>query len=89
MKHLKRFNEEFPSVSEGWFSKREIPESEKESCRKSIIEFMKRNLGMDLIGCSDEELLLKLEPFARNSEYSDANKMAKELFRISKPILGR
>ena len=78
-KHIKAF--------EGWFSKKVVDESAKESCRKSIKEFLKRNAYMpDADSMSDEVLIRTIKGFADNRKFSKSNELAWQLYQIAKPL---
>jgi hypothetical protein len=79
MKHIKTF--------EGLFTKKVVDESAKESCRKSIKEFLKRNAHMpDADSMSDEVLIRTIRGFADNRRFSKANELAWQLYQIAKPL---
>jgi hypothetical protein len=68
-------------------SKKIVDESAKESCRKSIKEFLKRNTYMPLAdSMSDEVLIRTIKGFADNREVSKANELAWQLYQIAKPL---
>jgi hypothetical protein len=80
-------SEKYIKTFEGWFSKKIVDESAKESCRKSIKEFLKRNTYMPLAdSMSDEVLIRTIKGFADNREVSKSNELAWQLYQIAKPL---